>query len=177
MWRGGKRRRRRRNISGSGCEELVEFIDSVHVNHYWLSFCCTQRWCWFLSTTPGCFCVVNSFLSSFCIPPLHLQSRLQLMLHLFELYFVSISKSFLFLVEHCLYVTCDPGFVIGETADSLCRYDCISTEVDVLQSVHSKQSLRASLASGVHFLTVRVVAGFVTGLQKNQVVSWLAQWW
>ena len=54
------------------------------------------------------------------------------MLHLFELYFVTVSKSFLFLVEDCLYVTCDPGFVIGETAYSLCRYDCISTEVDVL---------------------------------------------
>ena len=69
------------------------------------------------------------------------------MLYLFELFFVTISKSFLLLVEDCLYVTCDLGFVIGETAYSLCRYDGISAEVDVL-------SKTVNLTVNVHNVTV-----------------------
>lgn len=54
------------------------------------------------------------------------------MLHLFELFFVTISKSFFFLVEYCIGLTFDPGFAIGETVYSLYWNDCDSTQVNVL---------------------------------------------
>lgn len=69
------------------------------------------------------------------------------MLHLFEPFFVTISEGFLFLVEDCLDVTCDPGFVIRETAYSLYWYDCVSSEVDVL-------SKTMDLSVDVHHLLI-----------------------
>lgn len=63
--------RRRGSCGGSGwghsiksVEELVDFISIFHITHYWLSFCYSQRWYWFLSTPHGCYWAVNSSLMS-----------------------------------------------------------------------------------------------------------------
>lgn len=78
----------------------------------------------------GVFFLIPFYLS-FVFHSHQFQSLLRLVLHLFEPFLVTISKSYPFLVEDHLYVTGNTGFVVVETVDSFCTYDCVSAEVNV----------------------------------------------
>lgn len=80
------------------------------------------------------------------------------MLHLFEPIFVTISKSDLFWLRICLYVTCVPRFVVVETAYTLCWYNCVSTEVDVLCSTKWRQGSNIVSFTDIGILQIK---GFI----------------
>lgn len=165
--------------------EVGEFISSFHITHKWMSFL---------------FVVVRDGIDSS-----QQLVDVQLMLHLLEQVFVTFSKSYLFWLGIAFILLVIQGFCIVQTTYSRrciivslhkLMYSVkqstylsisvlfLSVSSSTLKSVHSKQYLKGSVASDVHFLTVRFFfcrlslhMGLVTCVQKNQVPVWSAKRW